>query len=52
MNTELKPFPRRSFVAGAATLGALAVANPLVAFATPTSTEKEAEAACAAVLET
>lgn len=44
MNTESKPFPRRSFVAGAATLGALAVANPLVAFATPTSAEKEAEA--------
>ena len=48
MNTELKPFPRRSFVAGAATLGALAVANPLVAFATPTSAEKEAEADAAA----
>ncbi len=48
MNIELKPFPRRSFVAGAATLGALAVANPLVAFATPTSAEKEAEADAAA----
>ena len=48
MNTETKPFPRRSFVAGAATLGALAVANPIVAFATPTSAEKEAEADAAA----
>lgn len=48
MNTESKPFPRRSFVAGAATLGALAVANPLVAFATPTSAEKQAEADAAA----
>lgn len=48
MNTESKPFPRRSFVAGAATLGAFAVTNPLAAFAAPTSAEKEAEADAAA----
>lgn len=48
MNTESKPFPRRSFVAGAATFGALTLANPLVAFAAPTSAEKEAEADAAA----
>ncbi|MBQ9021479.1 MAG: C40 family peptidase [Eggerthellaceae bacterium] len=48
MNNETKLFPRRSFVAGAATLGALAIANPVVALATPTSAEKEAEADAAA----
>ncbi|MBQ9069571.1 MAG: C40 family peptidase [Eggerthellaceae bacterium] len=51
MNTEPMQFPRRSFVAGAATLGALAVANPLAAFAVPSVEEakREVDAAVAAV---
>lgn len=37
-------FPRRTFLAGTAALGAAAVASPTLAFATPTAAEKQAEA--------
>ena len=44
MTTKAKPIPRRSFVAAATAVGAMAVAAPKPAFAAPTAAEKQAEA--------
>lgn len=43
MNTKITSFPRRSFIAGAAALGAMTLANPSFAFADEI-TDKQAEA--------
>ena len=44
MREHTRRISRRAFLGGAATFGAVCLANPAVAFATPTAAEKQAEA--------